>query len=437
MSRKSDAQLYEFLAPALEIQAAPPPKGARAIVWTLLVCLIIAIIWACVGRVDIVAIAQGQLIPKQKVKVIQSLETAVVRGIHVHEGQRVEQGQLLVSFDPAITESNFQRIRLSTQDFSQQIRRKQRLIARLNQVKPPSTGVLNPAQQALLEAELAEYHSERASLSSQLLRYEAELAGARAKLTQLDKVLPLVEERAQALERLQVNKLVSREEYLEIKQTAIHNREQRHIELATIETLQATIKATRQEQETLKATLIRIAQAELNQLQQELVNAQQELAKSQFLLNQNKLYAPVSGTVEALALSTLGEVVTPAQQLLTIVPAEDELIVEARLLNKDIGFTYQGQIVEVKIDSFPFTRYGIIEGEVLDVSTDAVEDEQLGLYFPVKVAINQQTILVDSRVVPLSAGMSVSAEVKTGQRRIIEFLLSPVVQHLDEGARER
>ncbi|KNC67546.1 HlyD family type I secretion periplasmic adaptor subunit [Pseudoalteromonas ardens] len=437
MSRKSDAQLYEFLAPALEIQAAPPPKGARAIVWTLLVCLIIAIIWACVGRVDIVAIAQGQLIPKQKVKVIQPLETAVVRGIHVHEGQRVEQGQLLVSFDPAITESNFQRIRLSTQDFSQQIRRKQRLIARLNQVKPPSTGVLNPAQQALLEAELAEYHSERASLSSQLLRYEAELAGARAKLTQLDKVLPLVEERAQALERLQVNKLVSREEYLEIKQTAIHNREQRHIELATIETLQATIKATRQEQETLKATLIRTAQAELNQLQQELVNAQQELAKSQFLLNQNKLYAPVSGTVEALALSTLGEVVTPAQQLLTIVPAEDELIVEARLLNKDIGFTYQGQIVEVKIDSFPFTRYGIIEGEVLDVSTDAVEDEQLGLYFPVKVAINQQTILVDSRVVPLSAGMSVSAEVKTGQRRIIEFLLSPVVQHLDEGARER
>ncbi|MCF2908537.1 HlyD family type I secretion periplasmic adaptor subunit [Pseudoalteromonas sp. DL2-H2.2] len=437
MSRKSDAQLYEFLAPALEIQAAPPPKGARAIVWTLLVCLIIAIIWACFGRVDIVAIAQGQLIPKQKVKVIQPLETAVVRGIHVHEGQRVEQGQLLVSFDPAITESNFQRIRLSTQDFSQQIRRKQLLIASLNQVKPPSTAVLNPAQQALLEAELAEYHSERASLSSQLLRFEAELAGAQAKLTQLDKVLPLVEERAQALEQLQVNKLVSREEYLEIKQTAIHNREQRHIELATIETLQATIKATQQEQETLKAALIRTAQAELNQLQQELVNAQQELAKSQFLLNQNKLYAPVSGTVEALALSTLGEVVTPAQQLLTIVPAEDELIVEARLLNKDIGFTYRGQIVEVKIDSFPFTRYGIVEGEVLDVSTDAVEDEQLGLYFPVKVAINQQTIQVDGRVVPLSAGMSVSAEVKTGQRRIIEFLLSPVVQHLDEGARER
>ncbi|MCF2825737.1 HlyD family type I secretion periplasmic adaptor subunit [Pseudoalteromonas sp. L23] len=437
MSRKQDTRLYEFLAPALEIEAAPPPQGARAIVWTLLVCIIIAIAWAYIGRVDIVAVAQGQLIPKQKVKVIQPLETAVVRGIHVHEGQRVEQGQLLVSFDPAITESNFQRIRLSTQDFSQQIRRKQLLIARLNQIKPSSTGLLNPAQQALLEAELAEYRSERASLSSQLLRFEAELAGARAKLTQLDKVLPLVEERAQALEQLQVNKLVSREEYLEIKQTAIHNREQRHIELATIETLQATIKATRQEQETLKATLIRTAQAELNQLEQELVNAQQELAKSQYLLNQNKLYAPVSGTVEALALSTLGEVVTPAQQLLTIVPAEDELIVEARLLNKDIGFTYQGQIVEVKIDSFPFTRYGIIEGEVLDVSTDAVEDEQLGLYFPVKVAINQQTIQIDGRVVPLSAGMSVSAEVKTGQRRIIEFLLSPVVQHLDEGARER
>ncbi|KAF7767601.1 membrane fusion protein LapC [Pseudoalteromonas citrea] len=437
MSRKQDARLYEFLAPALEIEAAPPPQGARAIVWTLLVCIIIAIAWAYIGRVDIVAVAQGQLIPKQKVKVIQPLETSVVRGIHVHEGQRVEQGQLLVSFDPAITESNFQRIRLSTQDFSQQIRRKQLLIARLNQVKLPSTGPLNPAQQALLEAELAEYRSERASLSSQLLRFEAELAGARAKLTQLDKVLPLVEERAQALEQLQVNKLVSREEYLEIKQTAIHNREQRHIELATIDTLQATIKATQQEQETLKAALIRTAQAELNQLEQELVNAQQELAKSQFLLNQNKLYAPVSGTVEALALSTLGEVVTPAQQLLTIVPAEDELIVEARLLNKDIGFTYQGQIVEVKIDSFPFTRYGIIEGEVLDVSTDAVEDEQLGLYFPVKVAINQQTIQVDGRVVPLSAGMSVSAEVKTGQRRIIEFLLSPVVQHLDEGARER
>lgn len=435
---KSNDNLIEFLAPALEIQAAPPPKGARAITWSLITLLCCAIIWACIGKVDIVAIAQGKLIPRQKVKVIQPLESGVVKGIHIQEGQRVQQGQLLISFDPAIAQANYLQAEESLNNIEQQVERKQRLLARISEAYTyTETMRLTAAQFSLLNSEIIQYQNQQAVIAAQIKQLQSELTGAKAKLTQLDKMLPLLEERTQALDALQSNKLVARATYLELKQQTIQHTEQRHVELANIKSLQEAIVANTQEQTSQTSQLINATQLELNELLQQQRSVKQELNKFQFLVQQSNLYAPTAGTVEKLMLSTLGEVVTPAQQLLTIVPTESDLIVEAKLLNKDIGFAYPQQAAEIKIDSFPFTRYGVIKGTVIDVSTDAAEDERLGLYFPVKVKLNAQTIDIDGRTVPLSAGMSVSTEIKTGQRKIIEFLLSPIIQHIDEGARER
>ncbi|ESP92549.1 HlyD family type I secretion periplasmic adaptor subunit [Pseudoalteromonas luteoviolacea] len=434
-----NTKLIEFLPPVLEVQTAPPPKLVRGVLWTLVSFFSLAIIWAIVGRIDIVAKAQGQLIPLQKVKVIQPLETGSVQKIHVEDGDKVTKGQVLVSLESVLAESNYRQTQQSLANFEQQRLRRLQLLQLVQnaQIFDDVSPALTTEHKQLLNAEFIQYQNEQAVYDAKLSQLEAQLAGAKAKLVQLDKILPLLNERVDSLESLQDQKLVARATYLELKQQAVQQQEQRLIELTNVSSINHAIKTNAQEQRTHSTELQKLLHSEISQINEEILTLQQELEKQQYLTEKNLLLAPVNGIVEALQLSTIGEVVTPAQQLLTVVPDDDELIVNAQLLNKDIGFTFVGQDVVVKVDSFPFTRYGAITGEVTEVSTDAVKDEQLGLYFPIKVRLHSQHINVENRSVPLSAGMSVNVEIKTGNRRIIEFLLSPIIQHLDEGARER
>ncbi len=144
-----------------------------------------------------------------------------------------------------------------------------------------------------------------------------------------------------------------------------------------------------------------------------------------------------NGVVQQLKVHTIEGVVTPAEALLVVVPKDQTLEVEARVLNKDIGFVRAGQLVTVKVESFPFTRYGVLAGTVSSVSTDAIADEKLGLYYAARVRVPRATMNIDGVDVLLSPGMSVTAEVKTGTRRLIEFVLSPVMTHVSESGRER
>ena len=150
-----------------------------------------------------------------------------------------------------------------------------------------------------------------------------------------------------------------------------------------------------------------------------------------------RLTAPVGGTVQQLAVHTVGGVVTPAQPLMVIVPRDKVLEVEAMLPNKDIGFVNPGQDAEVKVETFPFTKYGTIHGTVTQVSSDAIQDEKLGLVYSTRVKLARDTIQVESKAVRLSPGMAVTIEVKTGTRRVIEYFLSPLMQYGDESLRER
>ena len=145
----------------------------------------------------------------------------------------------------------------------------------------------------------------------------------------------------------------------------------------------------------------------------------------------------MAGVVQQLAVHTVGGVVTPAQELMVIVPADSRIEVESMVLNKDIGFVHSGQEAEIKVESFPFTRYGTIVGEVKFVSRDAVADETLGLVYPARMKMAKTTILSGSTEVPLAPGMAVTVEIKTGKRRLIEYLLAPLQRYRDESLRER
>ena len=235
----------------------------------------------------------------------------------------------------------------------------------------------------------------------------------------------------------------------ELEKQRIEQAEMFNLERANVEQISASIISAEQNLKAYRSEMRRNTLQEINQLTRQRESINQGLTKANRLTQLRVLTSPVDGIVEELVIATIGGIVTPAQELLHIVPTTSsdaknkgnsngmQLEIEAGLLNKDIGFVHTGQIAEIKIDSFPFTKYGVIDGEVSDISADAIEHEQLGLLFPLKASIATDEINVNGKWVKLKPGMSVTVEIKTGTRRLMEFLLAPLMRGVSEGARER
>ena len=171
--------------------------------------------------------------------------------------------------------------------------------------------------------------------------------------------------------------------------------------------------------------------------QRQITALNEEFTKATDLNDKQILYAPVAGRVQELAINTVGGVVTEAQQLMLVIPDEEQLEVEVFLENKDIGFVFEAMPAEIKIHTFPFTKYGVIDAEVANVSNDAIVDEQRGLIYSMQLRMAKNTIAVNGKDVKLMPGMAVTAEVKTGKRRIVEFFLAPLLRAKNESIRER
>lgn len=193
----------------------------------------------------------------------------------------------------------------------------------------------------------------------------------------------------------------------------------------------------KEQKEAVVANFIRQTREQLLQAEQQLVQLQQDGVKLQSRSELLELRAPVDGTVQQLAVHTEGGVVTEAQPLLVVVPANDKLEIDAMVENKDIGFISVGQQAEVKVEAFPFTRYGILDGRVINMSLDAIADEKRGLLYQTRILLDQAWIGVEGKQVQLVPGMAVTVEIKTGKRRVIDYFLSPVLQYGSEGIRER
>ncbi len=444
----------EFLPAALEVMETPPSPVSRLIIWAIISFFFIAVVWACLGRIDIVAIAQGKIVPGERVKIIQPLEAGIVKAIHVEEGQHVKAGDPLIEFDSTVSGADKQRLRSEwvTAEFDQA--RLQALIAAVQQ-KSEMAGELRPylsqslladseamtANAGLFQDRLAgdynEYLSQAASLHQQVLEREAELKSAEEQIQRLDATIPLVTERANAIKKVLESGVVSRADWLKIEEERITQVKQRDILKSDRTRLQASIENARQQWQALTAKYQSTWMGELAETKNRLETASQELVKAAQRNDLQILSSPVEGRVQQLATHTIGGVVTPAQELMRIVPEDGALEVEAWLENKDIGFIEKGQPAEIKVETFPFTKYGIIPAEVETVSLDATPDEKLGLVYTLQARMLRSTMQVNGKLINLAPGMAVTVEVKTGTRRIIEYLLSPVLRYKDESIQER
>jgi hemolysin D len=465
-----------FHSPTLSIEETPPAPFASGLVWALAVLLLGSIAWACIGEIEIVATAPGRLIPDGRVKVLQTIEPALVRAIHVREGQRVQEGDLLIELDPTLSQADLSSSQQRLQQNQQQMARL--MVEMKGQHLPMSTlgGISGGARSvpSLTSDQLATIQAREAA-------YEAKLAEARASVDEKTKALKAAEsthtklrlnlvlagKRYQQSLALVKEGFFSEGERLKQEQEVVGLEHDLAAQGQTLEQLAAGLQEARFRQMAVEQERKVQILAEVEQASREGAALQAEFEKAQQLNVLKTLRAPVSGVVQSIGVATLGSAVAANQPLLTIVPENTPLIAEVLLSNNDIGYVKIGQLVEVKLDSFPFTQYGAVAGRVKWISADAefqnpqALDKQggasqagasnrnfdsgdsgqrtNGLAYRVQIALTQpdSSILIKGRPQALQSGMSLQADIQTDKRRLIQLVLNPLEKGWNEGVRVR
>lgn len=435
----------QFLPAALELLETPAPALPRAVLWTIVGAFLAVILWAAFGRIDMVAVAPGKVIASGKAKIIQSAETAVVKKILVADGQAVRGGQVLLELEAAVLATGAETARTREALIASRLEsaRYEALAGSARgappQLKAPS-GVptrLVEAETRAMQSQYHEYRSKLAALDAEIAKRVAELESAKELVAKLAQTVPIAQRRAEDYKNLVSQNFVSRHGYLEREQARIEQERDLAFQQARAKELAAAIDEAQRRRDSQVAEFERGAVNANVDADKRAALLEQELVKAETREKQQTLVAPVDGTVQQLAAHTVGGVVTEAQPLMVIAPSDYQAEVEAVLENKDVGFVKVGQRAEVKVETFPFTRYGTVSGTVSFVSKDAVADEKRGLIFQARVKLDKPSLMVDEREVTLTPGMAVSAEISTGQRRVIEFFLDPIRKTVSEGLRER
>ena len=431
----------EFLPAVLEVTETPPSHAARMLTYTIIIMFATLIIWSVVGKIDIIATATGKLMPASNIKTIQTLTDSEIEEIYVQEGQYVKEGEALLKFNQTEVLANISRVKNEIEALEIAVARLKALLTD----NPEENFKYNleideyliRMHTDLLKTQLAEKSAQTEVLDGQIVKAEKEKDTIQAELTRIERLLPNVQERIEKKKILVDQKLMARLAFLEQEEELINLQEQKNVQLKKLAETEANIEALKKEKQQYLAEFNKNIMQELTENRKQLESYQQELIKYEEALKRTTVKAPLSGYVQQLVYHTKGGVVETAKPIMNIVPEDYKLEAEVQILNKDIGFVRAGQEAEIKIDSFPFTKYGTIKGKIRTISGDAIQDEKLGLVFNARLNLEDNKIKADGQIVQLKPGMSVTAEIKTGKRRVIEYLLSPVMKYLDESMRER
>lgn len=463
---KPDDTARQFLPAALEILETPASPAGRMVAGTIILFFAIAIGWAIVGHVDIIATASGKIVPTGRTKTIQPLETGIVSAIHVQDGDRVTAGQVLIELDRTVTQAERRHV-------AQDLVASQIDVARLMALRDGFSGTmpadLTPPAGAVeadiararssMKAQASEQLAKLASINRQIEQKAAEFQSTTATIAKIDASLPLVEESATIRRKAMEIQYGNHIAYLEAQTRLVEQRNERIVQQRRLVEVEAARQALEQQVEQTRAGYERQVLSDLSDAQKKVDALGQDLVKAERKSSEQILRSPIDGTVQQLALHTVGGVVTPAQQLMVVVPADSKLEAEAMISNRDIGFVSAGQPAEVKIDTFNFTRYGLLHGIVVSVSQDAIvrekpnakagnsksggalsdssEPEGQELVYSARVSLDGSQMQVEDKMVNLAPGMAVTVEIKTGTRRLIEYLMSPLLRYRQESLRER
>ncbi|GAO52970.1 HlyD family type I secretion periplasmic adaptor subunit [Novosphingobium sp. MD-1] len=433
----------DFLPAALEVAERPVSPTARIVTWVLLIGLLFTILWTVFGRVDVVASAPGSLIPTGNIKLIQSPGSGVVRAIYVRNGDTVRKGQPLLDLDPTIVGADLAAARKALTQAELDIARNKAIADALSGrglhfVAPEGTSPdIADTQQRLIAAQLAEIDATVASLANARTSALADASAARATAARLADTVPILDRQLARMNRLDAKGYAPGQRLLELERQRRAEAGDREVALAQIDRGMAESRKLSDQIQQTREQARRTALTDLAKAEADAILRSEEVTKASQMNRFQRLVAPVDGTVQSLDVHTVGGVVEAAKPLMTVVPARGALEAEIRILNKDVGFVRVGQEAAVKLEAFPFTRYGTIPGRVRSISRDAVQDKDLGLVYVATIALERSHIDADERRVNLAPGLAATVDIKTGTRRIISYLLSPLQTSIAQAAREK
>ncbi len=432
---------YEFMPATLEVLDRPPAPFAGVMLGFIVVFAAAAISWASFARMDIVVSGMGVVIPRGKVKIVQPLEPGMVTAIHVRDGQLVKTGEPLISLDQAdgladisTTRKELAKAELNSLRLNAELQRDAALFS------PPLDADAETVHlyKRLLEQSMAARKEKGITLAMEIERCSAECETIRTNLRRLSGSLPISRDLYEKKKILAERKLISMTELLQA-QIEIGDSEHNLQAMASqLQEVEARLLRAREEKDLAESEYNRDLLRQLTEAENNRETLLHQLAKAENRQMHFDLKAPADGVVQQLAIHTIGGVVTAAQPLMIIVPTDGGLEIEAKVLNKDIGFIASAQEVSVKVAAYPFTQYGDLTGKIEWVASDAVIDQELGPNYPIRVSVGDYRLpnIVNGRQGVISPGMTVTADVKVGKRRVIEYFLGPIMRYKDQSLRE-
>ncbi|SSY80263.1 HlyD family type I secretion periplasmic adaptor subunit [Alysiella crassa] len=445
---KRKGEELAFLPAHLELTDTPISAAPKWTARLIMLFSLLALIWSLVGKIDIVATAQGKTSTGSRSKTIQPLETAVVKAVHVRDGQQVKADEVLVELEAVGSDSDFTQSQQALQAAQLSKLRYEAVLKALDNQQVPylnreaakQLGIGDTAfqeAQVLAQNQYQAWAAQDAQLQSVLRGHQAELKAAQAQEQKLIS-LGVIERRKTAdYAKLRQDQFISEHAYLEQHSKSVANQNDLDSTRSQIQQIQAAITQAQQNRTLNTQNLKRDTLDALRQATEQMEQYAGQTDKARQRQALMTLKSPVDGTVQELATYTIGGVVQAAQKVMVVVPNDEKMEVEALVLNKDIGFVEVGQDAVIKVESFPYTRYGYLTGKVKSVSHDAISHEDLGLVYTAIVSLDKSTLSIEGKQVNLTAGMNVSAEIKTGKRPVIDYLLSPLQTTVDESFKER
>lgn len=433
----------DFLPAAVEVIETPVSPTGRLTAWVFMGFAAAAIAWITLGKVDVVASAPGKIVPAGATKTVQSAGTGVVSAIHVREGDHVRKGDVLIELDTTLADAELEEAKKALLADDLAVAGDRALVDALDGkglhfVAPEGTPAeVAEAQAKLVAAQLREMQASVASLEAARRASMADARAAEATRSKLDSTIPMLDTEIAAMNRLDARGFAPGVRLIELQRQRRGDLGDRDVALAQVARGTSDAGKFAAQAVQTRETTRRQAIADWTKAAADGALKREEVTKALRRRVLERILAPTDGTVQQLAVHTIGGVVEPARALMAIVPARDSIEVEARLLNKDAGFVHEGQNVSVKVEAYPFSRFGTVPGQVISLSRDAVPDPKLGATFIARIRLARTMVNTGNPPTPLAAGMAVTADIQTGRRRIISWLISPLVETVSQAAHEQ
>lgn len=445
-----NSNTYDFMPALLRIQEKPPAPLAGAMLLLLSgLCAGVAL-WSVLGHLDIVAVAEGKLVPHGRLKIVQPAEQGVVREILVREGEIVQEGQVLMRMDPVSADAD---ARALANEFDNRRLSLRRIDAQLSgggfrraRGDPADVHAGIAAQYA---ANVQAYQNALAQERANLDKARHDLAAARQTHAKLEQVLPHYVAQEKAYDKLAKEGFAGDLLRTDKQRERIEKEQELRAQESAIRASEAGIAQAERKIAQISADYRRQLQTERVEVAAQMEKLRQDMAKNAHRQRQMELRAPSNGAVKDLATYTIGTVAAPGTILMTLVPREERLFAEVWIGNQDVGFVHDGQQAKIKFAAFPFQKYGMGAGIIRHVGADASDapvsraengtgrDRPAAPAYKAAVELQSQVLESDGVRHVLAPGMQVSAEIHLGTRTIAEYVFSPVKKAFHEAARER